>query len=99
MRLIMPGRQRLRLAADSKKPAGTRTSPARDLARPSHCSACPDHWGAVMQRTLRGAIGAILAAILIVCVPVGAGATSRIKDFANIEGVRQNQLIGYGLVV
>ena len=29
----------------------------------------------------------------------GAGATSRIKDLANIEGVRQNQLIGYGLVV
>src|SRR3982075_1516132 len=28
-----------------------------------------------------------------------AGATSRIKDLANIEGVRQNQLIGYGLVV
>jgi flagellar P-ring protein precursor FlgI len=25
--------------------------------------------------------------------------TSRIKDLANIEGVRQNQLIGYGLVV
>jgi flagellar P-ring protein precursor FlgI len=30
---------------------------------------------------------------------VDAGATSRIKDLANIEGVRQNQLIGYGLVV
>jgi flagellar P-ring protein FlgI len=28
-----------------------------------------------------------------------AGATSRIKDLANIEGVRQNQLVGYGLVV
>jgi flagellar P-ring protein precursor FlgI len=28
-----------------------------------------------------------------------ACATSRIKDLANIEGVRQNQLIGYGLVV
>src|ERR1700751_6109770 len=27
-----------------------------------------------------------------------AAATSRIKDLANIEGVRQNQLIGYGLV-
>src|SRR6478736_2434007 len=30
---------------------------------------------------------------------VSASATSRIKDLANIEGVRQNQLIGYGLVV
>src|SRR5579872_6292901 len=28
-----------------------------------------------------------------------ASATSRIKDLANIEGMRQNQLIGYGLVV
>ena len=42
---------------------------------------------------------AVLAAVLAVCVPVCAGATSRIKDLANIEGVRQNQLIGYGLVV
>jgi flagellar P-ring protein precursor FlgI len=32
--------------------------------------------------------------------PSGSGAaTSRIKDIANVEGVRQNQLIGYGLVV
>ena len=31
--------------------------------------------------------------------PYRVSATSRIKDLANIEGVRQNQLIGYGLVV
>jgi flagellar P-ring protein precursor FlgI len=37
---------------------------------------------------------AVLAAL-----DVSAHATSRIKDLANIEGVRQNQLIGYGLVV
>src|SRR6202041_1122017 len=30
---------------------------------------------------------------------IPACATSRIKDLANIEGVWQNQLIGYGLVV
>ncbi len=54
------------------------------------------HWGAVMTRTLQTAC---LAVILALCVPVSAGATSRIKDLANIEGVRQNQLIGYGLVV
>ena len=52
-----------------------------------------------MTRTLRVAIVAALAAIMIASVPVGAGATSRIKDLANIEDVRQNQLIGYGLVV
>ncbi len=49
-----------------------------------------------MTRALQAAC---LAVILILFVPVSAGATSRIKDLANIEGVRQNQLIGYGLVV
>ena len=40
---------------------------------------------------------AALSALLL--SGVAASATSRIKDLANIEGVRQNQLIGYGLVV
>jgi flagellar P-ring protein precursor FlgI len=40
-----------------------------------------------------------LAALALVMALMPAGATSRIKDLANIEGVRQNQLIGYGLVV
>jgi flagellar P-ring protein precursor FlgI len=40
---------------------------------------------------------AALAALALSTLP--AGATSRIKDLANIEGVRQNQLVGYGLVV
>jgi flagellar P-ring protein precursor FlgI len=40
------------------------------------------------------------AVLLVLLVQaVSAHATSRIKDLANIEGVRQNQLIGYGLVV
>ncbi len=42
---------------------------------------------------------ACVAALVVLCVPVSAGANSRIKDLANVEGVRQNQLIGYGLVV
>ena len=42
-------------------------------------------------------LGAALAALALSAV--SASATSRIKDLANIEGVRQNQLIGYGLVV
>jgi flagellar P-ring protein precursor FlgI len=45
----------------------------------------------------------IVVAALVALAPLGAPApahaTSRIKDLANIEGVRQNQLIGYGLVV
>ncbi len=53
-----------------------------------------------MPRTGRAAVVAVLviAGILAGAV-LPAGATSRIKDLANIEGVRQNQLIGYGLVV
>jgi flagellar P-ring protein precursor FlgI len=38
-----------------------------------------------------------LAALLF--APVDAGARSRIKDIADFEGVRQNMLIGYGLVI
>ena len=47
-------------------------------------------------RVFGGACAALLALALSV---LPAAATSRIKDLANIEGVRQNQLIGYGLVV
>jgi flagellar P-ring protein FlgI len=49
-----------------------------------------------MPRTLRAA-ALVAACVLALAAP--AGATSRIKDLANFEGVRQNQLIGYGLVV
>jgi len=49
-----------------------------------------------MTRTLSTAFA---AAMVLIGALAPAGATSRIKDLANIEGVRQNQLIGYGLVV
>ena len=67
-----------------------------------------------MMRTLHRASAALTAALILYCAgdaacraaetpvapaPYRASATSRIKDLANIEGVRQNQLIGYGLVV
>jgi flagellar P-ring protein precursor FlgI len=52
--------------------------------------------GSKMTRTFRTALAAVLA---FACTASPAAATSRIKDLANIEGVRQNQLIGYGLVV
>ena len=41
---------------------------------------------------------AMLAAVLA-STALEADAASRIKDLASVEGVRQNQLIGYGLVV
>jgi flagellar P-ring protein precursor FlgI len=47
-------------------------------------------------RSCQAACAALVALLLSVA---SADATSRIKDLANIEGVRQNQLIGYGLVV
>ena len=50
--------------------------------------------------TLRAAVAAGLFGVLaLISMTHVVGATSRIKDLANIEGVRQNQLIGYGLVV
>ena len=61
-----------------------------------------------MTRTLHCAFAVIVAALvthfaadaaLAADVQYRTSATSRIKDLANIEGVRQNQLIGYGLVV
>jgi flagellar P-ring protein FlgI len=42
---------------------------------------------------------AVVLALATVLPARPAAATSRIKDLANIEGVRQNQLVGYGLVV
>ena len=48
-----------------------------------------------MTRTL----GAALASACILALAAPAAATSRIKDLANFERVRQNHLIGYGLVV
>ncbi len=54
------------------------------------------HFQAAISRCLPRLLAGLVAAIL---AAASAHATSRIKDLANIEGVRQNQLIGYGLVV
>lgn len=62
-----------------------------------------------MTRTWSQPFASAISALLILSLtapvvradgPIRTGAaTSRIKDIANVEGVRQNQLIGYGLVV
>lgn len=44
-------------------------------------------------------LGALLAAILVATAAPLPARASRIKDLASIEGVRENQLVGYGLVV
>jgi flagellar P-ring protein precursor FlgI len=49
---------------------------------------------------MRGLFRTALAALIVFGTAASpAAATSRIKDLASIEGIRQNQLIGYGLVV
>lgn len=47
-----------------------------------------------MQKLLSAALAAVL-----LLTPAASWAQSRIKDIAAIEGVRTNQLVGYGLVV
>jgi len=43
---------------------------------------------------------AVLAVVLVVLAPSAAMAGSaRIKDIVDIEGIRENQLVGYGLIV
>ena len=66
------------------------------MARLSQRMSRSELLGSKMRRTLTTAFAALL---VLAGGLTPAGATSRIKDLANIEGVRQNQLIGYGLVV
>jgi flagellar P-ring protein precursor FlgI len=55
---------------------------------------------ATIERMLRAAIGlAAIAASAALWWPVGAQAATRIKEVASVQGVRSNQLVGYGLVV
>ena len=46
-----------------------------------------------MKRTLA------LSLLILTLLPAGAGAAIRLKELASLEGVRDNQLMGYGLVV
>lgn len=50
----------------------------------------------MMTRWIQIIVSGSLAGLL--CLPMPAGAV-RIKDIGTIEGVRENQLIGYGLIV
>jgi flagellar P-ring protein FlgI len=51
-----------------------------------------------LQTVLKQVV-AISSAALIAFVPTGAYAFSRVKDIVDVEGVRDNMLVGYGLVV
>lgn len=55
---------------------------------------------AMINSSLRHLAAAMLAAALAAgAVGAADAATARIKDIVDIEGVRENQLVGYGLVV
>ena len=53
----------------------------------------------VLLTTLRCIALVALGALALIGAAAPASALSRIKDLATVEGVRQNQLVGYGLVV
>jgi flagellar P-ring protein precursor FlgI len=52
-----------------------------------------------MFRSTSLAVSALLLALAPAALVAPAQANTRIKDIADVEGVRENQLIGYGLVV
>lgn len=51
-----------------------------------------------LQRAVSG-LGAAILGLAVLTATVSASAQSRIKDIADFEGVRENLLVGYGLVV
>ena len=54
---------------------------------------------AIWRRLYAGGVAAVVAAGLLVAAPTAAWGQSRIKDIVEFEGVRDNMLVGYGLVV
>lgn len=48
---------------------------------------------------LRGLVTTFLLAASILAAPEVASAEVRIKDIASFEGIRENQLVGYGIIV
>ena len=56
-------------------------------------------WKMSLKRMHRGILtGVVIVLLAGLFLPVSAGA-ARIKDIASIGGIRDNQLVGYGLVV
>jgi flagellar P-ring protein precursor FlgI len=83
-------------------PTGRFCRPSSDIQprfggfRRWHRSCCNEQTRC-QDETLRQAC--VIAALLLLLAIWPAEADVRIKDIADVEGVRQNQLIGYGLVV
>src|SRR5438128_9721111 len=79
-------------------PQGGR-SPGANMLRADHSLG---FFSSQARRLGRGIVAALLIALMSLSASLWsmpAQAVSRIKDIADFEGVRQNQLVGYGLVV
>jgi flagellar P-ring protein precursor FlgI len=57
-----------------------------------------EHSGSAMAPMLVRFV-ALVSALTLAFAPIPAASFSRIKDLADVEGIRDNMLIGYGLVV
>lgn len=65
---------------------------------PSVSKSCHSTFSAsFLRRIVTAVLGGVL--LLTAAFPASVSAQSRIKDIVNIEGVRDNLLVGYGLVV
>jgi flagellar P-ring protein precursor FlgI len=51
-----------------------------------------------LENTRRVVVVRLLLALCLLAVPLSASAQTRIKDVATVQGARDNQLIGYGIV-
>lgn len=59
-----------------------------------------EHPATIMKKALSQGFGALLMSLAMIAFAAGsADGASRIKDIVDFEGVRDNQLVGYGLVV
>jgi flagellar P-ring protein precursor FlgI len=53
----------------------------------------------LMRRTLYTRLFALFSTFALLLAPLEAAAASRVKDLVDVEGIRDNMLVGYGLVV
>jgi flagellar P-ring protein precursor FlgI len=76
------------------------TEDNRQLAAPSTLAAATASTPAVAARRRRAGLAVLVTLVgALGCLCPLSAPAERIKDLANIQGVRPNQLIGYGLVV
>jgi hypothetical protein len=75
-------------------------NPGTELARRGTAKTSTEQNALMALRRFHGKrLLAALCAGLIALAPVQALAFSRLKDLIDVEGIRDNMLVGYGLVV